>query len=79
MNFKRVIAALCTAFMIVASVAVSAAESNIELVFEDVTSSDASTMSGEAKIKVSIKGAEGNIKIAQLGLTYEGEDRKSVV
>ena len=46
MNFKRVIAALCTAFMIVASVAVSAAESNIELVFEDVTSSDASTMSG---------------------------------
>lgn len=79
MNFKRVIAALCTAFMIVASVAVSAAESNIELVFEDVTSSDASTMSGEAKIKVSIKGAEGNIKIAQLGLIFDGDLKYSSI
>lgn len=79
MNFKRVVAALCTAFMIVASVAVSAAESNIELVFEDVTSSDASTMSGEAKIKVSIKGAEGNIKIAQLGLIFDGDLKYSSI
>lgn len=79
MNFKRVIAALCTAFMIVASVAVSAAESNIELVFEDVTSSDASTMSGEAKIKVSIKGAEGSIKIAQLGLIFDGDLKYSSI
>lgn len=79
MNFKRVIAALCTAFMIVASVVVSAAESNIELVFEDVTSSDASTMSGEAKIKVSIKGAEGSIKIAQLGLIFDGDLKYSSI
>lgn len=79
MNFKRVIAALCTAFMIVASVAVSAAESNIELVFEDVTSSDASTMSGEAKIKVSIKGTEGSIKIAQLGLIFDGDLKYSSI
>ena len=79
MNFKRVIAALCTAFMIVASVAVSAAESNIELVFEDVTSSDASTISGEAKIKVSIKGAEDSIKIAQLGLIFDGDLKYSSI
>lgn len=79
MNFKRVIAALCTAFMIVSSVTISAAESNIELVFEDVTSSDASTMLGEAKIKVSIKGAEGGISIAQLGLTFDGDLKYSSI
>lgn len=83
MNFKRVIAALCTAFMIVASVAVSADETKsskkIELVFEDVTASDTSTMTGEAKIKVSIKGAEGNVAIAQLGLMFSGDLKYSSI
>lgn len=83
MKFKRVVAAICVVFVLAASVAVSANETDltgsIELVFEDVTASDASTMSGDAKIKVSIKGAEGNINIAQLGFVFDGELKYSSI
>ena len=67
MNFKRVIAALCTAFMIVASVAVSAAESNIELVFEDVTSSDAPQCRARQKLRSASRARRAASKLHSSG------------
>lgn len=44
----------------------------IQIIFEDVTETDTTTLLGEAKIRVSVKGAEGNVSIAQLALEFEG-------
>ena len=50
-----------------------AAEENIEVVFTDVTSTDQTTLAGEAKIMVSVKGAGGDVSIAQTSLTFGGD------
>ena len=42
------------------------AEEGIELLFSDITAEDATTLEGEAKVKVSVKGACGNVTIAQI-------------
>lgn len=44
----------------------------IEVKFTNVTESDLTTLTGEAKIMVSVKGAEGNVSIAQMSLRFKG-------
>lgn len=66
-----VILALCIAL---SAVTVFADGSDkLEVIFTDVTDSDLTTLSGEAKIKVSVKGAAGGATIAQLALSFSGD------
>ena len=52
---------------------------NIEVILTDVTETDLTTLSGEAKIKVSVKGAAGDISEANAAFTFSGDlDYKSV-
>ena len=46
---------------------------NIQIIFEDITETDTTTLLGEAKIKVSVKGVAGNVSIAQIALEFEGD------
>lgn len=58
---------------------VMAEEDTIEIVLEDVTGSDATTLTGEAKVRVSIKGTVGDVSAAQVALSFSGDlDYKSV-
>ncbi len=50
----------------------------IKVTLTDVTATDAATQYGEAKIKVSISGADGNIFAVQNAFTFEGLDYKNV-
>ena len=50
----------------------------IKVTLTDVTATDAATQYGEAKIKVSISGADGNISAVQNAFTFEGLDYKNV-
>lgn len=50
----------------------------IKVTLTDVTATDAATQYGEAKIKVSILGADGNISAVQNAFTFEGLDYKNV-
>ncbi len=51
----------------------------IEVILTDVTETDLTTLSGEAKIKVSVKGAAGDISEANAAFTFSGDlDYKSV-
>ncbi|MBQ7960933.1 MAG: fibronectin type III domain-containing protein, partial [Clostridia bacterium] len=71
---KRLGAMLLTVFVIVGTVAafpVFAAD-NIEIILEDVTASDPTTLSGEAKISVSVKGAVGSVTLVQTALKFSG-------
>ena len=52
---------------------VSAAKDNIELIFKDITAEDPTTLEGEAKVKVSVKGAGGSVSIAQVALQFDGD------
>lgn len=77
MNLKRIFAVLCAVLMVFTSIGVSAtgassAKKTFNIVFTDVTKDDPSTMSGDAKIKVSISGITGDIRIAQLGFDFIG-------
>ncbi|MBQ7096957.1 MAG: fibronectin type III domain-containing protein, partial [Clostridia bacterium] len=54
-------------------VPVAAAADEIEIVLTDVTQDDPTTLLGEAKVKVSVRGAVGNVFIAQLALEFDGE------
>ncbi len=57
-----------------ASVPAYAAENKpIRVKLADVTNSDLTTLSGEAKVLVSVEGAEGNATIAQMSLDFEGD------
>ncbi|MBQ3573653.1 MAG: S-layer homology domain-containing protein, partial [Clostridia bacterium] len=74
--FKKIGAGLMSAMLIFgtqAAIPVSAAADNIEIVLTDVTQDDQTTLLGEAKIKVSIKGAGGNVTAAQVALKFSGE------
>ncbi len=50
----------------------------IKVTLTDVTATDSATQYGEAKIKVSILGADGNISAVQNAFTFEGLDYKNV-
>ncbi len=50
----------------------------IKVTLTDVTATDAATQYGEAKIKVSILDADGNISAVQNAFTFEGLDYKNV-
>ena len=41
--------------------------------FEDITAADTATLFGEAKVKVSVQGADGNVSIAQTALDFSGD------
>lgn len=45
----------------------------IKVTLTDVTATDAATLSGEAKVKVSVEGADGNVSIAQTALDFNGD------
>lgn len=45
----------------------------IEVILTDVTETDLTTLSGEAKIKVSVKGAAGDISEANAAFTFSGD------
>ena len=66
------LAAMCLIFSSVLPV-MAAETGNIEVMFTDVTASDVTTLSGEAKIKVSVKGAAGSVSIAQIDLAFAGD------
>ena len=77
MKFKRAMGlgalalAACIAFP--SFPALAAGDDKIEVVFTDITESDPTTLSGEAKIKVSVKGAQGDAAIAQMALGFSGD------
>lgn len=52
-------------------------EKQITVRFEDVTATDTATQYGEAKIKVSISGANGDTTVVQNAFTFDGMDYKS--
>ena len=56
------------------------ADSNsIEVVLEDITETETTTLAGESKVKVSVKNAEGQVSIAQIPLTFgDGLKYKSI-
>ena len=56
-----------------AAIPVSAAADNIEIILTDVTQDNQATLQGEAKIKVSVKGAGGNVTAVQIALKFSGE------
>lgn len=67
--------AACLAF---SSMPAFAAENDkIEVTLTDVTATDTTTQYGEAKIKVSIAGASGNITAIQNSFAFDGMDYKS--
>ena len=55
------------------AIPVSAAADNIEIILTDVTQDDQATLLGEAKIKVSVKGAGGNVTAVQTALKFDGD------
>ena len=69
-------AAACLAFSSMPAFADDAKQITVH--FEDVTETDATTQYGEAKIKVSISGANGNTTVVQNAFTFEGLDYKAV-
>ena len=74
-NFMQKLGALavtvCLAF---SAMPVFAAGTNkIEVTLTDVTETDLTTLKGEAKIKVGVKGAVGNVDIAQIALNFTGD------
>ena len=67
--------AACLAF---SSLPTLAAENDkIEVTLTDITATDTTTQYGEAKIKVSIAGASGNITAIQNSFVFDGMDYKS--
>ena len=68
-----VILALAMVIGTQAAIPVSAAADNIEIILTDVTQDNQATLQGEAKIKVSVKGAGGSVTAAQVALEFDGE------
>ena len=75
-RLKKVGSVILTAMLIFgmqAAIPVSAAADNIEIILTDVTEDEQTTLRGEAKIKVSVKGAGGSVTAAQVALEFDGE------
>ncbi len=70
---KRLLACLAAVSMLISpAAAVCAEEDAIEIVLTDVTGDDETTLAGEAKVKVSVKGAGGNVSAVQTALEFSG-------
>ncbi len=71
----RVLVAVLTVIMTVnlMGVCTVSANSGIEIILTDVTESNPTTMTGEAKIKVSVKGAGGSVSAVQTALKFSGD------
>ena len=77
----RVLVALLTLIMTVNLMGVCTVSANtgIEIILTDVTESNPTTMTGEAKIKVSVKGDVGDVNAMQAALDFSGNlEYKSV-
>lgn len=62
------------ACLAISAMPVWAAEAkNIEVNFTDITNSATDTLKGEAKVRVSVKGAEGSATIAQMAFDFDGD------
>ena len=75
-RLKKVGVSLLAAVLVLGTqpaIPASAAADNIEIILTDVTHDDQTTLLGEAKIKVSVKGAGGNVTAAQTALKFEGK------
>ena len=71
MRIGTLAAAVCVAFT---SMPVFAADGQqAEISFENITATDATTLSGEAKVLVRVRGAEGNVTMAQTALDFDGD------
>ncbi len=72
---SRVLVALLSVIMIInlMGVCTASADTGIEIILTDVTESNPTTMTGEAKIKVSVKGASGSISAVQTALKFSGD------
>ena len=72
--FKKIGAAFIAVVMIAVSAYMPAfaATDKIQVIFTDVTATDPTTLSGEAKIMVSVKGVSGEATIAQMALEFSG-------
>ena len=82
MNFRlgtRISAAAAAVCLALSALPVFADDTeSFSVHFEDVTASDSTTLSGEAKIKVSISGISGNTTIIQNAFKFDGLKYKSV-
>ena len=77
-KFKKLLAGIITGAMLISALPAMAAENDkIEVTLTDVTATDTTTQYGEAKIKVSIAGASGNITAIQNSFAFDGMDYKS--
>lgn len=83
MNLKRLkrigAAVLAICVMSAPTNLVFADETNVnsqktELVFTDVTATDTTTLQGESKIKVSVKGVTGKASVVETSLKFESND-----
>lgn len=65
--------ALTLVFGTQTAIPVTAAADNIEIILTDVTQDDQTTLLGEAKIKVSVKGDISSANIIQASFTFSGD------
>lgn len=72
-KLKKLLAGIVAGAVLISTLPAMAAESEIEVILENVTDTEINTLSGEAKIKVSVKGAAGSVSIAQMALAFEGD------
>ena len=76
-NFKKTVSLIiCIIFLIYAlcpAFVYAADKDNIEIIFTDVTSDDETTLSGEAKIKVSMNAPSGKMSAVQTALKFTGD------
>lgn len=73
-KFKKLLAGILLGTIMVSSIPAMAAENgDVKVIFEEVTESDTTTLAGEAKVKVSVDGLDGDVSIAQLDLDFSGE------
>lgn len=63
--------AACLAFS--ALPASAAAQKTIKVNFKDITDTDISTLTGEAKVLVTVEGASGSATIAQMSFGFDGD------
>lgn len=69
---KKILTVILSLMMVFSYMqAVSASENLMNIVLEDVTDS-ADTLTGEAKIKVSVKGIDGSLTLSQLKFNFSG-------
>ncbi len=48
-------------------------DDNVKLILKDITAEDTSTMAGEAKVRVSVSGLDGDMSISQIYFNFSGD------